>query len=27
MHDAWVHQLGLGNAKRWWVYWQDILPR
>ncbi len=27
MHDAWVHQLGLGNAKRWWVYWKDILPR
>jgi hypothetical protein len=25
MQDEWVHSLGLGNAKRWWVNWKDAL--
>src|SRR5215472_9870362 len=23
--DSWVDSLGLGNAKRWWVHWRDVL--
>jgi hypothetical protein len=25
MVDEWMHSLGLGNAKRWWVNWKDAL--
>jgi hypothetical protein len=24
--DEWVRSLGLGEAKRWWVNWKDVLP-
>jgi hypothetical protein len=23
--DPWFHSLGLGNVKRWWIYWKDAL--
>lgn len=23
--DRWLDSLGLGNAKRWWVHWRDVL--
>ncbi len=26
MMDAWRSQLGLGEPKRWWLDWRDILP-
>lgn len=26
MMDAWRKQLGLGEPKRWWLDWRDILP-
>jgi hypothetical protein len=26
MMDAWRKELGLGEAKRWWIHWRDILP-
>ena len=26
MLDAWRKQLGLGEPKRWWLNWRDILP-
>jgi len=27
MMHAWQQQLGIGEAKRWWVHWRDILPQ
>jgi hypothetical protein len=27
MMHAWRQQLGLGEAKRWWLDWRDILPQ
>ena len=24
--DPWVHSLGLGDAKRWWIHVRDVLP-
>jgi hypothetical protein len=26
MMNAWRKQLGLGEVKRWWIHWRDILP-
>jgi hypothetical protein len=26
MMDAWRKQLGLGEVKRWWIHWRDLLP-
>jgi hypothetical protein len=27
MMYAWRNQLGLGEVKRWWVHWRDLLPQ
>lgn len=27
MMNAWRKQLGIGEAKRWWLDWRDILPQ